>query len=182
MTATADDLATAQTWLHWRDQQSQAPDSAQERGHWTSLSAGHQLLLARLVQACAEQPREMQRRMGDVVPWAISSEGINPLRGAAFDALKNVVSNGVGDDWELFLQWTDTGYRVVAEDQRQLQDARLGAQQVLRLVDIVTGGLRAAPGLADLDALVQDMYESPVAHEDASSRSRAVSGSRHRGG
>ncbi len=175
MPSAAEDFETAQTWLHWRDKAAQAPDADQSHWHWASFIPKDQMLLARLVQACAEHPLEMQRRIGDVVPWAISGCGLNPLRGPVFDALKNVVGNGVNDDWELFLQWTDGGYRVIAEDQRQPQDARLRAEQVLRLVDTVTGGLRAAPGLAEMGTLVQDMYESHDAHADTARRTRLSS-------
>lgn len=72
----------------------------------------------------------------------------------------NLVNNGVHDDWEIFLQWRDSGYVVVPESQRQPPDARLGYGQAVRLLDTITGGIRAAPGLANDEALVQAMYES----------------------
>lgn len=149
---TPEELARAQTWLDWARRH--APRLQYERAY-LHLRGNDLGLLGYFIQACSEQPAEFAR----VFAPLLGAERTHPLTLAGEGTLLNLVRNGVGDDWEIFLQWTDQGYVVVAEEQRRPQDTRLREAEARRLLDTLTGGLREAPGLADEAELVQSFYE-----------------------
>lgn len=112
-------------------------------------------LVGYLIQASAENPEHFARAFEPI----LGSDLTNPLTLIGEGALINLEGNGIGDDWEIYLQWREEGYVVVGEDLRQPQDARFRAKEAIRLLDIITGGQACAPGSANEFALVQAMYE-----------------------
>lgn len=148
---TAQDVELAMSWITW------ARRIAPGRSYDLRDPPGDRdvVLLGLFIQASAEQPVEFARIHAAV----LGPERTHPLTSVGEGALVNLLRNGVGDDWEIYLQWTDLGYVVVNEDLRQPQDARIRPVQARRLLDTITGGLRAAPGLADEGELVQSFYE-----------------------
>lgn len=155
MNSSTEDQVLALTWLEWA--RVHAPRRRYElidaeRGPWHPDDL---VLLGLYVQACAEQPAEFARIHAGV----LGEDRTHPLTAVGEGALLNLVRNGVCDDWEVFLQWTERGYLVVNESQRRPQDARMHHAEARRVLDTITGGLRRAPGLADEGELIQSFYE-----------------------
>ena len=148
-----DRLALAASWVDWTQaNHSRAPYAI---NHQTWESVEYRAIVGYLIQAAAEQPADFARAFEPI----FGPELTNPLTTLAEGALSNLVRNGIGDDWEIYLQWRETGYVVVGEDQRRPQDARFGVKEAIRLLDIITGGQVQAPGVANEAVLVQEMWE-----------------------
>ena len=146
--------ADARSWIDWLRENAADVSFA----HWDSWDRGDEsrLHLGMLIQSCAESPAEFQRTFASLC----GEQTPNPLTPEGFDLLTNLVSNGIMDDWDIFLQWRDDGYRVVGESERKNQDARFRSNESLRVFGLLCGNLRPAPGLADVGALLQGMYEA----------------------
>lgn len=150
-------LEMAQTWLDWVKEQHAYAKYESHRYDWHTDE--DRSILGYLVQASAEQPEAFARAFAPI----LGSDPTNPLTAAGADELSNLKNNGIGDDWEIFLQWRETGYVVVPENLRQPQDARFRVNEAIRLLDIITGGQVRAPGQADTGVLLQHMYETEAA-------------------
>lgn len=114
-------------------------------------------LLGRFTQAAMERPEDFERALRP----ALGAGKVNPMTPEGAGVLESLVRNGVGDDWELFLQWRPQGYVVVHEGDQTEADQRMRESQALRLMDLITGGVRRAPGLADEAAWIQRSFEAP---------------------
>lgn len=145
-------LVHAQSWVDWANQNAMQPRfELPKDAHFQSGA-----ILGLLIQASAENPSEFARAFEPL----FGPKAPNPLTATGHGALDSLLRNGVGDDWEIYLQWRESGYAVVPESQRQPQDARFRESQALRLLYLLTGGSRPAPGLADEAALIQDLHQS----------------------
>lgn len=147
-------LELAQTWLDWAREH--AIDATYDIDPSDWLKDKDVEIMGYLIQASAEQPAEFARVFAPI----LGSDQTNPLTNIGEGTLLNLVRNGVCDDWEIYLQWREEGYVVVNESDREPQDARFGFSQAKRLLDTLTGGPSMAPGTADVEALLQNMYET----------------------
>lgn len=144
-------LEIAQTWFDWVNNMGSKARYQFRDGDCDMGKA----IVGYLIQACTENPGGFARAFEPI----FGTELINPLTLCGEGALINLESNGISDDWEIFLQWREDGYVVVGENLRQPQDARFRAKEAIRLLDTITGGQAQAPGIANEAALVQAMYE-----------------------
>lgn len=144
-------LSAAQSWIDW------ARTASCGNVSYECIESGPSLLaLGHMLQAACERPQEFAQAFAPVLGPAQT----NPLTRGGEGALLNLVSNGIFDDLEIFLQWRDGGYVVVREQERQPEDTRFRFNEARRLLDTLTGGQRHAPGEADEAALVQSMFEA----------------------
>lgn len=148
----------AQSWMDWARSHSKSADYSMEASQW--LHGQDLQLLGMFIQASAEKPDEFERIFSSV----LQDGAPNPLTASGAGTLMNLVRNGVFDDWEIYLQWREEGYAVVPEGMRKPQDAPLTAEVATRLLLMITGGQRMAPGEADEGALLQSMYEMEPSH------------------
>lgn len=144
--------ASESTWLDWAQELSGVDIYGRDR-----LGAGEAKLLDYVIQAAMENPGDFER----VFASALGPGKINPLCPGPAGALLSLVRNGVYDDWELWLQWSAEGYRVVTESQKGGADQPFKEGQALRVLDLIAGGRRAAPGNANSEVWVQDLCEQP---------------------
>lgn len=160
-----DCAANEKGWIDWAcGQIARLDPSAAASPHWKrfreelagdSRTCGRRGTMGALIQAAAENPEGFALAFGPVLARSGEKpEAPNPLTWAGLSWLDNLCVNGLFDDWELFLQWRDEGYRVVGEGERRDQDQPLGPRQALRLLGDLTCGSRPAPGEADVDALL----------------------------
>jgi hypothetical protein len=167
-----DAIANAESWIAWIEKHAGAAADPRRLGGHTPASAAQpweRAIFGLLAQASAENPEGFAAAFAPI----FGPERLNPLVGDSVDALWNVIGNGIADDWEIFLQWRNEGYVVVPEGLRREQDARFRKSQAFRLLGILTGGSRPAPGDADEAALLQDRFESEP-HALHGSRPRRV--------
>lgn len=153
---TAERLKIAQTWFDWVQDMG---GNAQYQFR-SDRNDEFKAIMGYFVQSCAENPEDFTRAFEPL----LGPDHLNPLTRSGEETLSNLIANGIGDDWEIFLQWRDSGYVVVGMDQRQPQDARLGVREAIRLLDIISGGQARAPGIANEAAWVQSMYETEIPH------------------
>lgn len=141
---------TGTTWIDWVEKL--AGEELYDRGR---LGVKEANLLDYAIQAAMENPADFER----IFASALGPGKINPLCPGPAGGLSSLVRNGVYDDWELWLQWSTEGYRVVTESQKGGADQPFKEGQALRVLDLIAGGRRAAPGNANSEVWVQDMFE-----------------------
>jgi hypothetical protein len=117
--------------------------------------------LGALIQLGFEDNDEFNRLVARILP----GRRVNPACAAGLGDIAHLYRNGIMDDWEIFLAWTDEGYVLVNETERRPQDARFDFDVAPGFADRMCRGMRSAPGEADLDSAVVALYtEAPSPH------------------